>query len=470
MTPIIAAGLGEAWREQSGQAMHRSSRREAKMTARGLIIAAPHSGAGKTTVTLALLAALARRGLVLRAAKAGPDYIDPAFHAAAIGSASVNLDSWAMSPPLLDALVACATADAEIFIIEGVMGVFDGAGGISGRRGTTADLAALFGLPVVLVLDVARQAQSAAAVVRGFAAHDPAVRIAGVILNRTASDKHRALVAAAIAALGMPVFGALPREATLALPERHLGLVQAGEHADLAALIERLAATAERHFDLEAILSAAAPLTIKTSSNAGPALPPPGQRIALAQDQAFSFVYPHLVNAWRSAGAEIIPFSPLADEAPPDHADSCWLSGGYPELHADALAAARRFATGLRRFAETRPVHGECGGYMVLGESLEIAAGKTHAMTGLLGHSTSFAKRKLHLGYRTARLLADNVLGSKGTTVRGHEFHYASLAAAGGDEAFAELADGEGRALGRAGGRRDRVTGTFFHAIAADGR
>jgi len=293
------------------------------------------------------------------------------------------------------------------------------------------------------------------------------VKLAGVLLNRVASDKHRALATDAIAALGLAVFGALPRETDLAVPERHLGLVQAGEQDDLAALIARLAAAAERHLDLDAIAAAAAPLQIKTSSNAGPALPPPGQRIALARDRAFSFAYPHLVDAWRGAGAEIMPFSPLAGEPPPDAADCCWLPGGYPELHAGALAAAERFKSGLRRFAATRPVHGECGGYMVLGESLEDADGTPHAMAGLLGHATSFARRKLHLGYRSARLLADGVLGGKGASVRGHEFHYASLVSAGADEPLAELADGEGRALGRSGGRRGRVSGTFFHAIAA---
>jgi len=437
------------------------------MTARGIIIAAPHSGAGKTTVTLAVLGALARRGVAVRAAKAGPDYIDPAFHAAATGAASVNLDSWAMPRPLLDALAAQAAGAADIFVIEGVMGLFDGAAGAAGQRGATADLAAHFGLPVVLVLDISRQAQSAAAVVRGFASHDPAVQIAGVILNRVASEKHRALVADAIAALGVPVFGAVPREAALALPERHLGLVQAGEHADLAALIARLAAMAERHLDLDAMIASATPLRLGAANAVATALPPPGQRVALAHDQAFSFAYPHLIEAWRRAGAEIIPFSPLADEPPPERADCCWLPGGYPELHGDALAAARRFSGGLRRFAATRPVHGECGGYMVLGESLEDAAGKHHPMAGLLGHTTSFAKRKLHLGYRTARLLSDNVLGPKGAIVRGHEFHYASLTSAGGDESFAELCDSEGRALGKSGGRRGRVTGTFFHVIAA---
>ena len=435
------------------------------MTARGLIVAAPHSGAGKTTVTLALLAALARRGIRVRAAKAGPDYIDPAFHEAVTGSPSVNLDSWAMSANLLDALVAQATGGAEVFVVEGVMGLFDGAPGGRGRSGTTADLAAHFKLPVVLVIDVSRQAQSAAAVVRGFATHDPAVRVAGVILNRVASERHCALVTGAIAPLGIPVLGAVPREQTLALPERHLGLVQASEHAGLKSLFDRLAEMAARHFDLDALIAAAAPLAIGAAPHVPP-LPPPGQRIALARDRAFSFVYPHVIDGWRRAGAEILDFSPLADEPPPDHADSCWLPGGYPELHAGALAAARRFSAGLRRFAQTRPVHGECGGYMVLGQGLEDAQGGQHAMVGLLGHATSFAKRKLHLGYRSALLLSDSALGSSGTTVRGHEFHYASLISAGNDDCFAECRDAEDSALGKSGGRRDRVSGTFFHAIA----
>ena len=437
------------------------------MTAPGLIIAAPHSGAGKTTVTLAVLAALRRRSVRVRAAKAGPDYIDPAFHAAVTGAASVNLDSWAMPGDLLDALAAQAARDADLVVIEGVMGLFDGASGPEGRRGATADLAAHFRLPVVLLIDVAGQAQSAAAVVRGFAAHDAAVQVAGVILNRVAGERHRMLVADAIAALGVPVLGALPRDAALALPERHLGLVQAREHPDLHALIDRLAAAAERHIDLGALVGAAGPFKFAATASAAAALPPPGQRIAFASDRAFSFVYPHLLEAWRQAGAEIVPFSPLADEPPPKRADSCWLPGGYPELHADALAAAHRFSAGLRYFAETWPVHGECGGYMVLGESLEDKAGRRHAMTGLLSHATSFAKPKLHLGYRTARLLSDCLLGRGGTVVRGHEFHYAALVSAGTDEPFAEVTDSDDGRREKAGGRRGRVTGAFFHAIAA---
>ena len=435
------------------------------MTARGLIVAASRSGSGKTTVTLGLLAALRRTGIAVRAAKVGPDYIDPAFHAAATGAASVNLDSWAMPPALLDALVGEAAQSADLLIVEGVMGLFDGVAGPSGRTGTTADLATRLRLPVLLVLDVSGQSQTAAAVVRGLAWHDPDVRIAGVVLNRIGSERHRVLVEDAINALGIPVFGAVPRDAALAMPERHLGLVQAEEHADLAVRLDRLADMAQRHLDLDRIVASAAPLTVAAPSHR-PALLPPGQRIAVAADAAFTFMYLHLCDGWRRGGAEIVAFSPLADEPPPNDCDACWLPGGYPELHAGVLANAHRFQHGLRRFGETRPVHGECGGYMVLGEGLEDAQGMRHALVGLLGHATSFATRKLHLGYREARLLADSPLGRAGSTIRGHEFHYATLISGGTDERFLELTDAQGKPRGDAGGRRGHVTGTFFHAIA----
>jgi cobyrinic acid a,c-diamide synthase len=438
------------------------------MTARGLIIAAPRSGSGKTTITLALLAALSRRGIAVRAAKTGPDYIDPAFHAAAAGAKGFNLDSWAMPPTLLDALLGEAARGADVLLVEGVMGLFDGIAGLPGRCGSTADLAARFALPVLLVVDVSGPSQSAAALVRGFASHDRRVRIAGVVLNRVGSERHRMLIADAIAALEIPVVGAVPRDETLALPERHLGLVQAGEHADLAVRLERMAQMAERCLDLDAVIASAAPVTLCAPAEVSP-LRPPGQRIALACDAAFTFIYSHIVEGWRRAGGEIVPFSPLADEPPPESCDCCWLPGGYPELHAGELAAAQRFRAGLAQFARTRAVHGECGGYMVLGEGLEDALGARHAMTGLLGHATSFAERKLHLGYREARLLHDGPLGSAGSFVRGHEFHYATLTAAGNDEPFSDLADGQGRPLGPSGGRRGNVSGTFFHAIARAG-
>ena len=436
------------------------------MTARGLIVAAPRSGAGKTTVTLGLLTALKRRGLAVQAAKAGPDYIDPAFHQAATGRKSVNLDSWAMRPSLLDALVVEAASRADMLVIEGVMGLFDGIDAAAGRTGSTADLAARFVLPVLLVIDVSGQSQSAAALLRGFVTHDPEVKIGGVVLNLVGSERHRKFVADAIAASGIPVLGSVPRDEMIALPERHLGLVQAGEHGDLAERLDRLAAIAETHLDLDGILRLAVPPHLAEAKQAT-ALPPPGSRIALAQDAAFTFVYPHVLDGWRRAGAEIVAFSPLADEPPPKDCDSCWLPGGYPELHAGRLAGAHKFRDGLARFAATRPVHGECGGYMVLGEVLEDADGISHPMAGLLGHATSFARRKLHLGYREATLLADSPIGRAGSRLRGHEFHYAALVATGNDEPLVELADGQGQRLGTSGSRRGHVTGTFFHAIAA---
>lgn len=435
------------------------------MVARGLIIGAPRSGSGKTTLTLAILAALRRRGVAVRAAKSGPDYIDPAFHAAAVGAASPNLDSWAMPPGLLDAIAAEAASGADLLLIESAMGLFDGLPGLPGRGGAAADIAARYGLSVLLVLDISGQSQTAAAVARGFAFHDPAVSIGGVILNRAGSPRHAATCREAIEAAGLTVLGAVPREAALTLPERHLGLVQAREHGDLPKLLDSLADLAERHLDLDRIVDLARPLDLPAGQGMT-ALPPPGNRIALAADAAFTFIYPHVLDGWRRSGAEIVTFSPLADEAPPEDCDCCWLPGGYPELHGGTLAAATRFKRGLAEFAATRPVHGECGGYMVLGAGLVDAAGARHEMAGLLGHATSFAKRRLHLGYRQATLLADSVLGPAGSQVRGHEFHYATVSEESNDAPLAALADGRGESLGMAGGRRGQVSGSFFHAIA----
>jgi cobyrinic acid a,c-diamide synthase len=435
------------------------------MSARAFIVGAARSGSGKTSVAVGLMRALARRGLAVRGAKSGPDYIDPGFHAAATGAPGVNLDSWAMPPALLGHLAA-AQAEAEVLVIESAMGLFDGVPAEPGRRGAAADLARGWGVPVLLVLDVSGQSQTVAAIARGFASHDPGVRIAGVVLNQVASERHERLCRAAIEALRLPVVGAVHRNPDMALPERHLGLVQAREHAALEAFIDRLADVMVRSIDLDAVLALAAPLDVVGDRSA--ALPPPGQRIALADDAAFAFVYPHVLRHWREAGAEIVAFSPLADEAPDRGADVCWLPGGYPELHAGRLAAAERFLRGLRRFAETRPVHGECGGFMVLGRAIEDVGGVTHPMAGLLGHVTSYAQRRMNLGYRQARLLGPAPLGPAGARIRGHEFHYSRVVEAGDDAALAELADGEGRPLGTSGARRGTVTGTFFHAIALE--
>lgn len=433
----------------------------------GLLIAAPRSGSGKTTIVLGLQRALARRGMRVRGMKCGPDYIDPAFHAAATGAPSFNLDSFAMSKPLLEALASEAAGGTDLVIAEGSMGLFDGIRQEIGRTGASADIAALFGWPVILVLDVSGHAQSAAAVALGCARYDPRIEVAGVVLNKVASERHRRLIEDGMARIGLPVLGALMRNTELTLPERHLGLVQAGETDELDARLERLADAVEGALDVERVAALARPTRLEAAGSAKP-LPPPGQHIALASDRAFSFVYPHVLMGWRAAGAEIVPFSPLADEPPPPDCDVCWLPGGYPELHAGRIAGARRFLEGLRRFAETKPVHGECGGYMILGRSLEDGDGHAHAMADLLPVETSYAKRKMHLGYRVAHLLGGGAMGQAGQRLVGHEFHYASVTRsdASREAAFATIADAEGNDLGVAGHRRGLATGSFFHAIA----
>ena len=432
---------------------------------RALIIGAPRSGSGKTSVTIGLLRAFSRRGVKVRGVKTGPDYIDPGFHAVATGSPGLNLDSWAMQPELLRHLLLEQADGADLLLIESAMGLFDGIAVEDGRSGSAADLARLFGIPVLLVLDVSGQSQTAAAIAHGFAHYDPDVRMAAVVLNRAGSERHRTLCTEAIEKIGLPVAGCVLRNPSLVLPERHLGLVQASEQPAVDAHIETLADAMESALDLDALLALAQPISVSSGSTEA-AIAPPGQRIALAEDAAFTFLYPHLARHWQASGAEIIRFSPLADEAPDQSCDVCWLPGGYPELHAGKLAAAGNFKAGLSRFAQTKPVHGECGGYMVLGQALEDADGVTHAMTGLLSHATSYANRKMNLGYRQAVTEVDGLLGKAGTALRGHEFHYSRVTDPGHDAPFAQIADGQGRPLGASGGRRGNVSGTFFHAIA----
>nr|WP_153344132.1 cobyrinate a,c-diamide synthase [Roseospira navarrensis] len=449
-------------------------------SAPGLVLAAPASGSGKTTVTLALIRALTRQGVRVGAAKVGPDYIDPAFHAAAGGRACVNLDGWAMPDPLLEALAARLAADTDLVLCEGVMGLLDGAvapgqpGHDPRADGSTAALAARLGWPVVLVVDARGMAASAGAVVRGFRDVRPDVTVAGVIFTRAGPGLHADTLRAAVAALapGLPVLGVIPRDARLALPSRHLGLVQAGEHPDLDAFLEHAADLAAAHVDLAA-LRALARLAVSPSTvpdRAPRLLPPPGQRIAMARDEAFAFVYPALLDGWRAEGAEVVPFSPLADEAPAADADAVYLPGGYPELHGGRLAGASRFLGGLRAAAHRgAAVFGECGGYMVLGRGLEDADGRRHAMAGLLPVETSFAQPRLHLGYRAAVTLAETPFGPVGTRVRAHEFHYARAVqedpAAG---AVFAVRDARGRDLGTVGRRVGSVAGSFMHLIARE--
>ncbi|SFI79780.1 cobyrinic acid a,c-diamide synthase [Albimonas pacifica] len=438
-----------------------------------LLLAAPASGSGKTLLTLGLLRAFRDRGLHVVGAKSGPDYIDPRFHQAACGRASSNLDAWAMAEGELRARAQGALGGAlggaggdgpsarPLLIVEGAMGALDGAP--PEGKGSAADLAAALGAPVVMVVDAGRMAGSAALAPAGLRALRPEIEIAGVILNRIGSPRHEAAARRALEGAGLACLGAMPRQEALALPSRHLGLVQAQEHPQLEAFVAAAGAAAAAHLDLDAIAQAARPLRAEPG-DAAARLAPPGQRVAVARDAAFAFAYPHLMADWRAQGAELVPFSPLADEAPDAAADAVYLPGGYPELHAGRLAGASAFLGGLRAAAARgATVYGECGGFMALGEALVDADGAAHPMAGLLPVTTSFAVRKMTLGYRR---LAPRAGAPWAGALNGHEFHYATIVEEGPAERLFDATDAAGKALAPMGLRVGRVMGSYAHVIA----
>jgi cobyrinic acid a,c-diamide synthase len=428
-------------------------------SAKGLVIAAPRSGSGKTVITLGLLAALRRRGLVVAPAKTGPDYIDPAFLTRAALRDAVNLDPWSMSPARLKSLAAVQSTGADLLLVEGVMGLFDGA---ADNSGSTADLAELLELPVVLVVDSERQSQSVAPLVAGFANWRPGVRIAGTILNRVASMKHERMLVEALAATGIPCLGAIPRDAGLIVPERHLGLVLPGEVAAFDGFLDTAAETVGNYLDLARLQSLATPIAAGETPPAP--LPPLGQRIAIARDDAFAFLYPHLLDGWRALGAELSFFAPLANQPPTPDADAVYLPGGYPELHGATLANAAAFKAGLTAARDRGALlYGECGGFMVLGETLVDKAGQGHAMAGLLPVTTRIDRPKRILGYR--RLIQSGDLPWPGH-LNAHEFHYSSARQTRLTPLFAAT-DARGEALPPMGAVIGRVMGSYAHVVDA---
>ncbi len=419
--------------------------------AKAFVVAAPASGSGKTLVTLGLLRALKKAGYRVASAKAGPDYIDPQFHEAATGQPCITLDYWAMGAKTCRALLAEQSRDADFVIIEGVMGLFDGP---RSAPGSTADLADALGLPIIMVVDASHQAQSVAALLHGFSTFRNTTHIAGVILNRVKSDRHAAALCEEIK---LPVFGLLRDADSLKWPSRHLGLLQPQENQQLEAFIEDAAQRVSRETMLDSLCDVGAILANQPETIA---LAPLAQSIAVAKDQAFSFVYEHILSGWRKQGAELQFFSPLANEAVPK-ADAIYLPGGYPELHAGQLASNTTFLNSLK--SHSGAVYGECGGYMVLGEVLTDAAGLNHKMAGLLPISTSFAQRKLQLGYRHLKSL-DSIFAP---TMRGHEFHYSIQTSNTSTAALFHASDAAGNDLGQIGARVGKVFGSYAHVIAA---
>ncbi|MBR2214140.1 MAG: cobyrinate a,c-diamide synthase [Selenomonadaceae bacterium] len=398
-----------------------------------LIIAATHSGAGKTTMVTGLIAALRERGLKVKGYKVGPDYIDPTYHTLAAGSPTHNLDTWLMPPATLRRLFATENQGADIAIIEGVMGLYDG--GLKGVS-STAEIAKLLHAPILLVLDVKSMGASAAAVALGFCNYDPEVNIAGVLLNRVGSLSHAAMIREALASLPvkLPIYGILSRNEELTLPERHLGLIPTAEMADEAVkVLDRLTAAVEARVNIEAVLKLArsAPLFVEET-------PPPvaahdGEkvRIAVAQDEAFSFYYPSSLKVLASLGAEIIPFSPLHDTFLPE-ADGLILGGGFPEMYAKRLFRNTAMRVSIESAAFFgMPVYAECGGFMYLMDSMRDFTGESFPMTGVITGVAQMNKKLQTVGYVTATMERDTVLGKKGAVLRGHEFHFSTEQAVG---------------------------------------
>ena len=428
---------------------------------KAVLIAAPSSGSGKTVITLALLRALRRAGWAAGSLKIGPDYIDPGFHRLASGQPCLNLDGWAMRPSTRADQTARAAEGSDFVIAEGVMGLFDGA---ADGTGSSADLAAELNLPVILIVDVSGQSASAAAIVSGFRNYRDDIDIVGVIFNRVGSDRHEQILRDAMATVPVDILGYLPRDESLNLDSRHLGLVQAEELTKIGSRIDDAATLIERHINLEALTSLGQQIRISKAKQTE-ALPPIGQIIAVTADKAFSFCYPHILRGWQNSGATISTFSPLANEMPSKDCDAIYLPGGYPELHAEKIAANQTFLSGLRQAAERGvAVYGECGGFMVLGESLTDSDGKMHEMAGLLPVATDFSKPKLHLGYRKIQLLADGPLGKSGTEYRGHEFHYSTQTTKSNDSLFTAR-DALYNELGPVGCRVGSIMGSYIHVI-----
>jgi cobyrinic acid a,c-diamide synthase len=393
---------------------------------RGLVIAGTQSGVGKTTITLGLIAALARRGLSVQPFKVGPDFIDPGHHSRAAGRVCRNLDGWMLSRETNEALFRRQARQADVAVVEGVMGLFDGYDGAS-EAGSTAQMAKWLGLPVLLVVDARAMARSAAALVHGFAGFDPDLSLAGVIFNRIGSAGHLEYLEQALASLqDVRCFGGLPRDPELAIPERHLGLATAEDHPLEEVYLHYLAEWLEAHLDLDGLLQALSPLALPEEP--APEAGPPAVRLGVARDRAFCFYYPENLELLAQRGAELVPFSPLEDRELPAHLDGIYLGGGYPELYAEQLAGNVGLKQALQKSAAGGlPIYAECGGLMYLARDIRDLEGRTFRMAGVFPFSVQMLPRLKALGYREVTLTAAGLPGPPGTRARGHEFHYSEI-------------------------------------------
>ncbi len=429
-----------------------------------LVIAGTHSGVGKTTVTLAILAALRERGRGVQPFKAGPDFLDPSHHRAATGRPSRNLDGWMLGADCNRTIFARAAADADLSIIEGMMGLFDSSSPIT-DIGSTAELAKQLAAPVILVIDGSAMARSAAAMVAGYARFDSAVRVAGVLFNRVGTDGHYQLLKAAVEQkTDVAVVGYLRPDPALTIPDRHLGLVMAMEQGN-DQLYQSLARAAQETLDLDRIEAIAHSSSMLPAAVSPSVIKKQGStvRIGVAQDQAFCFYYPDNLELLEAAGAELITFSPLRDGALPD-VEMLYLGGGYPELHGEVLARNVGMRAAIKRFAKRGGViYAECGGLMYLTESIRDFDGRSHDMVGVFPAEAVMRKPGLTLGYRTVECSRRCILGDVGATVRGHEFHYSTLVARELLQYACALRDAEGLSKGKDGLMSGNVLALYTH-------
>jgi cobyrinic acid a,c-diamide synthase len=402
----------------------------------GLMVGGTASGVGKTTVTLALMACLRRRGYVVQPCKGGPDFLDTTHHTRIAGRTARNLDTWMLTEEANRDVLRGAAAGADAVVVEGMMGLFDGKDGVT-ETGSSAEIAKMLKLPVLLVLDCAKSARSVAAVVLGFEYFDPSLLLAGLILNRVASENHYRLLASAIQArCKTPVLGWLPREPKLSIPERHLGLHAAAEITSpldavrLDQEIETLANLAEKHFRVDAILQLHCPLDTTDASSTKVKPPAAGAarlRIGVARDRAFSFYYEDNLDLLREQGAEILPFSPMADQELPAELDALYFGGGYPELYARELSENRPMLDKIRAFIRSGYVYAECGGLLYLSQRLSTSDGRVYPLAGIMPLAIEMTGKLVDFGYVTVVLTQDCLLGPKGTSIRGHSFHYSRI-------------------------------------------
>ena len=432
----------------------------------GFLIAAPQSGSGKTTVSLAIMAALVRRGIAVAPFKCGPDFIDPGYHRAVTGCHSINLDAWMCSEDFVRETFQAAMAGRSVAVIEGVMGLFDGLGA-SSKEGSSAQIAVITGAPVVLVVNARGMAASAAALVKGFAGFDPQVRLAGVIFNNVGSDSHAALLKETVAAHCPEIscFGCIPRDEALVIPSRHLGLVTAGDNPLADEFIGLLADMAERCLDLDRLAGLSLENAQPENCTQQECHSDRPVRIAVARDAAFCFMYEDNLRLLREAGAELAFFSPLCDAALPADIQGVYLPGGYPELHAGQLAANVTMKTSiLAAVAADMPVYAECGGFIYLTEGIDVSEDQPAAdFAGIFPVRCRMLPRRKALGYRQVELSENVTIGAAGVVLRGHEFHYSEIAAMPEEVERCYQVSRQGAKLGAEGFRVRNCLASYIH-------